>query len=195
MKRKTISKYVVGIDEAGRGPLAGPLTLAAVMCPVSISRSAFKGIKDSKRSTAKQRDEWFVRFKDHPRISFAATSIGPQLVDRHGLTKATSIAISRLLYRMGKPDCRVLLDGSLKAPIYYTQKTYIKGDQRIPIITAASVVAKVTRDRKMERLSKLYPEYEFHRHKAYGTALHRKLIKKHGMSKIHRKSFKTKLIC
>lgn len=194
-KRKISAKYIIGIDEAGRGPLAGPLTIAAVMCSQNIARSNFfKNIKDSKRSTARQRKEWYLKMQEHPRIFCFSTSIGPELIDRYGLTKATYVAIRRLLYRMGKPNCKILLDGGLKAPGEYLQETHKGGDQTIPVITAASVIAKYTRDSKMERLSKLYPQYEFHRHKAYGTKLHRKLIKKHGLSDIHRKSFKVKLV-
>lgn len=194
-KRKTPTKYVIGIDEAGRGPLAGPLTIAAVVCPQNVARSVFfRGIKDSKTSTTKQRKEWYFKMKKHPKIKFATTSIGPKLIDRYGLTKATYICTSRLLYRMGKPKHKLLLDGGLKAPINYNQQTYKGGDQYIPIITAASVIAKYTRDKKMERLSKDFPKYEFYRHKAYGTLLHRKLIKKHGLSTIHRRSFCKKFI-
>lgn len=188
----------MGVDEAGRGPLAGPVTLAAILCSRK-SAAIFKGIKDSKHLSPKAREKWLKKIKNHPGIFYAATSVGPSIIDRFGISKAIRIAIARLLRksfggaavkngRFGE-QTQILLDGSLKAPAIYTQKTIIKGDEKIPVIAAASVVAKVSRDRKMVRLAGLFPQYAFDIHKGYGTRLHYKMLKKHGPCEIHRISF------
>lgn len=185
--------YIVGIDEAGRGPLAGPVTLAYVACPARIFRRNFKGIKDSKKLTLRKREEWFWHLKNHPQLLFGAASVGPTTIDRRGISRAIKIAIRRCLkklnYQLPTANYKLLLDGSLFAPPEYPQKTIIKGDEKIPIIAAASIIAKVTRDRKMIRLAKKFPKYGFHIHKGYGTKTHMKLIKKHGLSDLHRRSF------
>ena len=194
---KASGKWIMGIDEAGRGPLAGPVTLAAVACPRIIARRFFRGIKDSKHLTLKNREVWFEKIKKHPRIFYSVASVGSAAIDRFGIAAAIRRAISRLLRHETMKLFRktgILLDGSLKAPRIYAQKTIIKGDERVPIIAAASVMAKVARDRKMARLAKYFPEYSLEIHKGYGTLLHRRLIKKYGPSIIHRQSFLTKII-
>ena len=197
--------WIVGIDEAGRGPLAGPVTLAYVACPTRIFRRNFKGIKDSKKLTLNKKEEWFSHLKNHSQLLFGAASVGPAIIDRRGISRAIKIAIRRCLKKLNyqlyatnyKPQTinyKLLLDGSLYAPPGYPQKTIIRGDEKIPIIAAASIIAKVTRDRKMIRLAKQYPKYAFPIHKGYGTKLHQKLIKKHGLSALHRKSFCTRMV-
>ena len=123
--------------------------------------------------------------------------VGPRVVDREGLTRATSVAIARALRRLVPDDATevlVLLDGGLRAPARYTnQATIIKGDEKEPLIALASVVAKVMRDEKMRTLSYQYPQYGFEGHKGYGTSAHYKAIKKYGISDSHRKSFLTRL--
>jgi len=190
-------RWVIGIDEAGRGPLAGPVTLAAVACPRTVARAIFKGIKDSKHLTLKAREVWLKKIKSHPKIFYAASSVGPSIIDRVGITKAIRRAVGRVLNRLDTERfgmAEILLDGSLKAPDKYPQKTIIKGDEKIPVIAAASVVAKTSRDRKMIRLSSKFPQYYFEIHKGYGTRLHYKMLKKHGLSEIHRRSFLGKII-
>ena len=196
---KKINNWLVGIDEVGRGPLAGPITLAVILCPKKDGKRIFKGIRDSKHLTPKSREEWFLRFKEHPRIFYRATSIGAHIIDRRGISFAAKKCIERLLQNIGRPNwpklrlgkkkSKILLDGGLSAPEHYFQETIIKGDMRVPIISAASIVAKVIRDRKMVRLSRKFPEYELEIHKGYGTRLHQERIKKYGLSKIHRRSF------
>ncbi|MDP3762591.1 MAG: ribonuclease HII [bacterium] len=186
--------WIVGIDEAGRGPLAGPVTLAYVACPSRVYRRNFKNIRDSKKLTLKKREEWFSHITDHPYLEFGVTSVGQGIIDRRGISRAVKIGIRRLLSRMQVRPKMILLDGSLYAPPEYSQKTIIKGDEKIPIIAAASVIAKVTRDRKMVRLAKKFPKYGFHIHKGYGTKLHCKLVKKYGLCDIHRRSFCTKFV-
>lgn len=194
-------KWVVGIDEAGRGPLAGPVTLGAVICRLDFARNFFMGIKDSKHLSPRAREEWLKKIKDNPEIFYRASSVGHATIDRLGISKAIKMGVGRVLQgSLGGPtakwrsdrQCRILLDGSLKAPAKYTQKTIIKGDEKISIIAAASIVAKVSRDRKMKRFGRLFPEYAFEIHKGYGTRLHYERIKKHGLCDIHRRSYLTR---
>jgi len=186
-------EYIVGIDEVGRGPLAGPVTLGYVACPSRLYKRNFKKIRDSKRLTPKKREEWFSHLKSHPALMCGVTSVGPGTIDRRGISKAVKIGIARLLACLEVKPKMLLLDGSLYAPPEYRQKTIIRGDMRIPIIAAASIIAKVTRDRKMIRLAKKFPHYGFDIHKGYGTRLHRGLLRKYGLSMVHRKSFCTRI--
>ena len=193
-------KYIVGIDEAGRGPLAGPVTVAAAAAPISnykfLITKQLKRIKDSKKLSAKKREEWFSLFQSNPKILYTISSVSHSVIDKKGISYALRLAVKRCLEKLPLENrkAKVLLDGSLYAPPEYPQKTIIRGDEKIPIISAASIIAKVSRDQKMIRLSKKFPEYQFQAHKGYGTLLHRKLIKKHGLSEIHRKSYCTKLM-
>lgn len=206
-------KFVIGIDEAGRGPLAGPITVAAVAAQYRVSRRKrgspmaasveylvfLKNIRDSKKLSAKKRDEWFEKLKSNPKFLIVHASVGNKIIDKLGITKAASRAVKncfkKLNIRYTIQDTKYLikLDGSLYAPAEYkNQQTIIKGDEKVPIIAAASIIAKVTRDRKMTRLAKKYPEYSFDIHKGYGTKLHCKAIKRYGMCDIHRRSFCSK---
>ncbi|MBI4114477.1 MAG: ribonuclease HII [Candidatus Niyogibacteria bacterium] len=193
-------RRLIGIDEVGRGPLAGPITIAAFF--IRGSKRVILGIKDSKRLSPKKREEWFLRFKNHPRVFFAHASVGNTIIDKKGISYATRLAVARSLRKLEKLDSRpkiydsrILLDGGLEASQKYkNQQTIIRGDKRIPIIAAASIIAKVTRDRKMIRLAKIYPQYGFEIHKAYGTKAHMKAIKKHGLCDIHRRSFCRKFL-
>ncbi|MFC1625309.1 ribonuclease HII [Patescibacteria group bacterium] len=184
-----VKKVVIAIDEAGRGPLAGPITVAAV-CGDKNSK-ILKNIRDSKKFSAKQRNEWFEILKKN--FAYKVAMVGPQIIDRIGITKATRLAINRVLRRFSQKPDMVLLDGLLHAPQHYNQQTIIRGDQKVPLISAASIIAKVYRDRKMQRIHKIYPEYCFDCHKGYGTKKHYKMIKKNGVSVLHRNSYLTRL--
>lgn len=183
------SQYVVGIDEAGRGPLAGPVTVAFMACPERLARKIFKNIRDSKKLSAKKREEWFNVFKTRPELTFATASARSSVVDNRGITKAINIAIKKLFKKLPVTPRIVLLDGNLYAPPEFRQKTIIRGDEKIPVISAASIVAKVTRDRAMIQLAKKFPNYGLETHKGYGTVFHREQIKRFGLSKIHRRTF------
>lgn len=184
---KSKKKYtVIGIDEVGRGPLAGPISVAAIVATTDSQLKLLKNIKDSKKLSEKQREEWFVFLKKN--FDYKVAMVGPHVIDRIGIQRATRLAIARVLRRMNKPDI-VLLDGLLKAPKYYNQETIIKGDEKVPLISAASIVAKVYRDRKMKRFHQRYPEYNLNIHKGYGTKMHYKKIKKYGISELHRKTY------
>jgi ribonuclease HII len=192
-----MTKYLIGIDEAGRGPLAGPVTVGAVLIPRNLKILNIKKLRDSKKLTQSKREEWFVYIKKHPKIFFAVSSVSAKSIDKIGIQKATALALSRVLAILTQKldlqttrGVEVLLDGSLYAPVKYKkQKTIIKGDEKIPVISLASIVAKVTRDRKMVEFSKKYNNYDFEIHKGYGTKKHYDAIKKYGPSYIHRKTY------
>jgi ribonuclease HII len=199
-------KLVIGIDEVGRGPIAGPITLAAFAAPQNLKNKLVKilggKIKDSKQFSEKRREEIYKELKKLRKenlISFFVSHISNKIIDKRGLTYATNLAIRRTLVNtkrsasnidFSEKNCVIKLDGSLKAPgEYKNQKTIIGGDSVNIFIACASIVAKVRRDRLMRRLALKYPHYEFEIHKGYGTALHYSLLRKHGLSSIHRRSF------
>lgn len=191
---KNSARFVVGIDEAGRGPLAGPLYLGAVLVPVQ-SGLLSKKIKDSKKQSAKSREEIFSFLKterNNKKLRFAIFSISAYRIDRFGLSETIKNAVNQILKKIeaNPKTTTILLDGGLKASKKFkNQKTIIRGDEKYSIIALASIVAKVSRDKKMILYAKKYPKYKFEIHKGYGTVLHRKLIKKYGPSPIHRTSF------
>lgn len=185
---------IVGIDEAGRGPLAGPVAVGAVKIGKDFNQKFFKGIRDSKKLTAEERELWFnlaLEAKRHGHLDFCVSLISETVIDKHGIAYAIRLGISRCLKRLNVEEAdQIFLDGGIKAPEKFLhQKTVIKGDEKIPIISLASICAKVVRDHRMVRVGKHYPEYGFHEHKGYGTVAHREAIKKHGTRDIHRKSF------
>jgi ribonuclease HII len=192
--------HIVGIDEVGRGPLAGPVTVCACVVGVDFDMSVFKGIKDSKKLSAPKREEWLTKIlalKDGGSLNFAHVSIPASEIDSIGIAVAIKKALkeSLMALALNPKTTQILLDGSLYAPVEFTnQETIIKGDEKVPVISAASIVAKVTRDQFMEEQGKLYPVYGFETHKGYGTAAHITAIKKHGISPIHRKSFLTNIL-
>jgi ribonuclease HII len=187
--------HLVGIDEVGRGPLAGPVTVCACKVAHDFNFKKFRGIKDSKMLTAEEREKWFIRIsklKEVGDLDFAHFSVPANEIDTGGLAPAIRKALAESLEALALiPEATFIkLDGALKAPAKYKlQETIIRGDEKIPLISAASIVAKVMRDRHMVEQSKLYPAYGFERHKGYGTEDHYRLIKQFGISPIHRKSF------
>ena len=188
-------KYIIGVDEAGRGPLAGPVAVGVFAVRTDFDQKFFKGVRDSKQLTEKRREEWFLKIKKGAKggkIHFAVSMSHAQTIDSGGLASGIRAALARALarLRLRPSSCLILLDGGLKAPAFYKhQQTIIRGDESIPHIACASIMAKVTRDRYMRRKAKLFPEYYFEIHKGYGTAKHYKQIKKHGLSPLHRRSF------
>ena len=192
-------KKVACLDEAGRGPLAGPVVAAAVFIknPEAIARlnNLRKIVKDSKQLLPEDRDRLFRKInalRKDGKLRHSISHIAPHVLDKIGLTKSAHSAVARSLKKLKvKPDeCLVLLDGGLRAPNeFLNQRTVIKGDEKIKIIALASIVAKVTRDRTLIRLSKKYPEYDFHVHKGYGTKRHYERLRLYGPCEIHRKLF------
>ncbi len=193
-------KYLVGIDEVGRGPLAGPVALCACKVPADFDMTYFAGIKDSKKLSEKKREEWFAKIsalKAAGELDFAYVEIAALEIDTIGIAEAIKKAVGMVLeeLKLDPMVTKIFLDGSLHAPKHFpNQETIIKGDEKIPVISAASIIAKVTRDRYMEGQAVLYPAYGFEKHKGYGTAGHCKAIKKHGLSPIHRRSFVKNII-
>lgn len=194
-------RYIIGIDEVGRGPLAGPLCVGAcaVLCRSSRrTLSLFRGVKDCKQLAPAERLQWFMRIQSaaaHKRLLTETVFVGEKTIDERGISCALRTAISRVLRRLGFPPakCRVLLDGGIKAPrAFLFQETIIRGDEKEPLIALASIAAKVRRDRYMIRLGKRYPMYGFDTHKGYGTKEHYEALRIYGPSPAHRRSFLTR---
>ncbi len=196
---------IFGIDEAGRGPIAGPVAVGVFR--IDIPQSDFKKIinkaklklKDSKKLNHKQREEWFEvikKWKKEGKCDYSATLVSAKDIDSLGIVPSINKALSKSLYKLQNKDYKlILLDGGLKAPKEFSrQKTIIKGDEKEPVISLASICAKVTRDRYMCKISKKYPKYNFYLHKGYGTREHYGAIRRHGISPIHRKTFLKKVL-
>ena len=185
-------KFIIGIDEAGRGPLAGPVCVGAVGVKIKDKNEKIKileGIKDSKKLSAKKREEWFKVLEECPEFECHHVFVSHEAIDNFGIRKAVLFGVEKVLEKFSKKPDLVLLDGSLNAPEEYKQETIIKGDEKIPLISAGSIVAKVSRDRVMMNMHKKYPEYCFNEHKGYGTKKHFEKIIEHGFCEIHRKTF------
>jgi ribonuclease HII len=193
--KKIRTEWIIGIDEVGRGPIAGPVAVGACCVPVDFDFSFCRGIRDSKKLTARGREEWekkIVLAQKEGKLSVAVTFVSSTVIDTKGLSYAIKKALASSLKKVScdSQNTLVLLDGGLKAPEdFKNQKTIIKGDEKEPVISMASIVAKVTRDRHMVKLSKRFPEYDFHIHKGYGTRAHYQKIAEHGLSPEHRRSF------
>lgn len=195
---------MLGVDEAGKGPLAGPVAVGVVAVPegFDVARE-FPGVADSKKLSEKKREKLFEMLT--ARVArgdarFAVEFESAETIDREGIVFSVHRALSRGVNKLAecgsqtskkfqKSDFHILLDGALRAPREYAQETIINGDELIPIISLASVAAKVARDRLMTELSTQYPLYGFERHKGYGTRAHYEMLKKYGLCAIHRRSF------
>lgn len=204
MTRKT-HNWIIGIDEAGRGPLAGPVSVGVACIPKDFNWLLIPGVNDSKKLSEKKREEIFKiaeKLKRDKKLDYAVFMVSAKIIDKIGIVPAVNKAMSQALTEIRRPDfrigeCLVKLDGSLKAPAEYShQETIIGGDGKEKVIGLASVMAKVTRDRYMVKIARLaaYTAYNFDIHKGYGTKMHREAIVKNGPSNIHRVSFCTKLI-
>jgi ribonuclease HII len=193
-------KHIVGIDEVGRGPLAGPVTVCACRTTPDFDFSQFKGIRDSKQLNPQKREEWFHKIselKSKGEVDFAYSFVSASEIDAVGIVNAINKAIHESLdaLSLDPATTRILLDGALKAPKkFLMQETIIKGDEKIPLISAASIIAKVMRDRHMEEQARIYPSYGFEQHKGYGTDGHCLAIRKFGISPIHRKTFLSNIV-
>lgn len=176
---------IAGIDEAGRGPLAGPVVAAAVILNPA---RPIAGLADSKQLTEKQREKLFAEIRQHA-LCWSVARATVSEIDRINILQATFLAMQRAANQLGISPQLILVDGN-KCPSFACKATaIIKGDQSEPAISAASIVAKVLRDRLMRLLDKWYPVYGFAKHKGYGTAVHMDALKRHGPCRIHRKSF------
>ena len=186
-----------GIDEAGRGPLAGPVSVAVFGMKKGFKLKGFPKGKDSKKMTEKEREKWMGIFKEEKRkgnVFYEQVFSTASVIDRKGIVFAINTAMEKCLEKLEKvglnKNTQILLDGALHAPVVFkNQKTIIKGDEKEKVIACASIVAKVKRDALMIKLSEKYPGYGIEAHKGYGTLKHRQAIQKLGLSAIHRKSF------
>lgn len=198
------SKWIVGVDEVGRGPVAGPVSV----CVCAISVDCYKkmsaswrrqGLTDSKRMTPKQREVWYERAKllqKEGMIRYEVVFRSAGTIDKKGIQVAIRECINTGLQKLGLSpnDTAVFLDGGLRAPeMYKNQTTIIKGDLKERSISLASVIAKVSRDAYMTKMAKKYPEYGFEAHKGYGTKAHYEEILKKGTTRLHRFSYLTKI--
>lgn len=180
---------VCGIDEAGRGPLAGPVFAAAVVLPLDCE---IEGLNDSKKLTEKKREELFDVIIEKA-VAYSVASASEKEIDDINILKATFLAMNRAYEGLSvKPDM-ALVDGNKEPGLPCAQETVVKGDAKSMSIAAASILAKVSRDRYMLEMAKIYPEYQFEKHKGYGTKLHYEMINEHGISEIHRLTFLKKM--
>lgn len=186
---------MLGVDEAGRGPLAGPVSVGIVAVPEGFDvAKEFPGVADSKKLSEKNREKLFALLEARASLGdvrFRVEFEDAPAIDREGIAVVIRRAISRGVNALA-PDAalvRVQLDGALRAPSEYAQETIINGDELIPLISLASIAAKVVRDRHMIGLSAEYPQYGFDVHKGYGTNMHYEMLREHGLCAIHRRSF------
>ena len=231
MVKEDTMKYKIGIDEVGRGPLAGPVAVCSFLIKDNNFIESCTGqtcaeyklpkLKDSKKLSKKQREVWFEflkKQKEEGKCDYAVSFVSPQNIDKFGIAKCIQKALNcslevittrEVLFERSsdegggigaRPSQKdllapfdlfyVYLDGGLHAPKeYVNQETIIRGDELHPVISMASIMAKVSRDRIMTNYAKTYPEYGFENHSGYGTKAHYAAIKAHGQTSIHRKSF------
>lgn len=189
-----VMKWLIGIDEAGRGPLAGPVAVGVVKIPTDFDWALIPGVGDSKQVTEKRREIIFKRTKELKKLGnldFAVVMMSAQHIDKQGIARSITVAIDRAIrtLKLDPKHSFIKLDGSLRAPAEFAQETIIKGDSKELVIGLASIMAKVTRDSYMTRVSKKIPEYGFEIHKGYGTKKHRQSIFENGVSKEHRVTY------
>ena len=181
---------ICGVDEAGRGPLAGPVYAAAVILP---SDCVIEGLNDSKKLTEKKREKLFDEIKEKA-LAYGIASADEKEIDEINILNATFLAMKRAIDSLSvKPDL-ALIDGNQRPHTDIEEVTVIKGDAKSMSIAAASVLAKVSRDRFMLEMAEKYPQYEFARHKGYGTKLHYEKIAQYGVCDIHRRTFLKKIL-
>ena len=181
---------ICGVDEAGRGPLAGPVFAAAVILP---DGHIIEGVNDSKKLSEKKREVLFDKIIKEC-VCYSIGTASEKEIDEINILQATYLAMKRAVDGLEiRPDY-VLIDGNRMPPLDIPAETIVKGDGKSASIAAASIIAKVSRDRYMLELAKKYPQYEFEKHKGYGTKLHYEKIAEYGISDIHRRSFLKKVI-
>ena len=196
-------QWVIGIDEEGRGALAGPVSVGAVLYPTDfdwregfalITKRGVPRLRDSKQLSAQQRSILYDFITRSGRLRHAHSLVSAESIDSIGIVNAAHEAAALSIMQLGiRPSrVKVLLDAGLKVPTKWEQESFIRGDENIPAIAFASIIAKVSRDRYMEELSESHSLYGFEGHKGYGTEIHRRAIKKYGIIPlIHRRTFLT----
>ncbi len=181
---------VCGIDEAGRGPLAGPVCAAAVILPVDVE---IDGLNDSKKLSEKKREALFDVIREKA-VSYSIALVDEKTIDEINILQATFLAMRNAVENLEIKPQAALIDGNRNPGLDIYERTVVKGDGKSMSIAAASILAKVTRDRYMLELDEKYPEYEFKKHKGYGTKLHYECLEKYGISPVHRKTFLKKIL-
>lgn len=179
-----------GIDEAGRGPLAGPVYAAAVILPRGV---VIEGLNDSKKLSEKKREALFDVIREKA-VAYSVASASVEEIDSLNILQATFLAMRRAVEGLGIEPQLCLVDGNRNPGLKEHTRLLVKGDATSACIAAASILAKVSRDRYMLELARQYPQYQLEKHKGYGTALHCKLIEEYGVSEIHRKTFMKKIL-
>lgn len=184
-------QLICGVDEAGRGPLAGPVVVACCMMPKD---SMIEGINDSKKVSEKKRETIYEKIIEEA-IAYGVGIIDQKEIDHINILNATKVGVTRALQDMAEKPDLILIDALERIDtLGVPYKSIIKGDEIAYSISAASIIAKVTRDRIMRQWDQIYPEYGFERHKGYGTTYHIQAIKEYGLCPIHRKSFTKKFV-
>ena len=179
-------QYIAGIDEVGRGPLAGPVVTAAVILDPN---RPISGLADSKKLTEKHRETLAAIIKQHA-LAWAIGRAEPEEIDQLNILQATLLAMKRAVEGLGIEPSHALVDGSQAPKLMCPVTTIIKGDQTEPAIAAASIIAKVSRDKEMILMEESFPGYGFAKHKGYPTKMHQEALMKLGVTVIHRRSFK-----
>lgn len=180
---------ICGVDEAGRGPLAGPVYAAAVILPRGLE---LPGLDDSKKLTEKKRENLFELIRENA-VAYSIASASEKEIDDINILGATYLAMNRAIEGLSIKADFALIDGNRSEGIDIANRTVVGGDGIYSCIAAASILAKVSRDRFMLEMAEKYPEYAFERHKGYGTKLHYELLREHGPSEIHRMTFLKKM--
>ncbi len=183
-------RLVAGVDEAGRGPLAGPVFAAAVILKEG---AVIDGINDSKKLSEKKREELFEKIKENA-VAYSVYSADEKTIDDVNILNATYMAMNGAVDGLAVMPDFVLIDGNSIKNMQTPHRTVVKGDAKSISIAAASILAKVSRDRFMAEMAEKYPEYGFEKHKGYGTKAHNEAILKYGPSPIHRRTFLKKLL-
>lgn len=193
-------KFIIGIDEVGRGPLAGPVAVGIVAMEKAdyeelLVAGIFERGKDSKKLSPKKRDEYFEqtkKLKEQNKLTFGVFFESNEIIDRYGIVGAIKMAIRKGLTNLhiAPEEAEIMLDGWLKAPLQFlNQKSIVRGDESELIISLASIAAKVTRDKMMEKLSEQETRYDLFNNKGYGTAKHLADLKEYGSCVLHRQTF------
>ena len=196
-------QYIIGVDEAGRGPLAGPVMAAAVAIMINDKCEELLnlGVNDSKKLSPKKREEIFEILTSHPLVLWSVGEASEKEIDEINILQASLLTMRRAVEKLMDKNDRlerenffVYIDGREVIPnLTANQKSIINGDAKVFSIAAASIIAKVTRDRLMLKYAEKYPQYGFEKHKGYGTKQHYEMIEKHGICRIHRKTFLKKI--
>ena len=181
---------IAGVDEVGRGPLAGPVVCAAVIMPLD-DDSIIEGIDDSKKLSEKKREQLSIEIKNRA-IAYTIVEVDEGRIDEINILEATKLGMKEAIETLSLQPDIVLTDGNMTIDIAHKQKSVVHGDALSYSIGAASIIAKVYRDHLMENFAKIYPEYGFEKNKGYGTAAHIAAIKEFGLCKIHRRTFTKK---